>query len=29
VRTANRHWAYAKAWIYQQISGEEDISEKP
>ena len=23
VRTANRHWAYAKAWIYQQITGGE------
>jgi len=20
VRTANRHWAYAKAWLYQQVS---------
>lgn len=20
VRTANRHWAYAKAWLYQQLS---------
>ena len=19
VRTANRHWAYAKAWLYQQL----------
>lgn len=23
VRTANRHWAYARAWIYQRISDEE------
>ena len=22
VRTANRHWAYAKAWLFQQINGE-------
>jgi len=21
LRTANRHWAYAKAWLYQQMSG--------
>jgi RNA polymerase sigma factor (TIGR02999 family) len=21
VRTANRHWAYAKAWLYQQLTG--------
>ena len=20
LRTANRHWAYAKAWLYQQMS---------
>jgi hypothetical protein len=20
VRTANRHWAYARAWLYQQLS---------
>jgi RNA polymerase sigma factor (sigma-70 family) len=20
LRTANRHWAYAKAWLYQQLS---------
>ena len=24
VRTANRHWAYAKAWLYQQLCGEGD-----
>jgi RNA polymerase sigma factor (sigma-70 family) len=23
VRTANRHWAYAKAWLYQQLRPEE------
>jgi RNA polymerase sigma factor (TIGR02999 family) len=23
VRTANRHWAYAKAWLYQQLHREE------
>ncbi len=23
VRTANRHWAYAKAWLYQQLHSEE------
>jgi RNA polymerase sigma factor (TIGR02999 family) len=22
VRTANRHWAYAKAWLYQQLGGQ-------
>ena len=22
VRTANRHWAYAKAWLFQQVAGE-------
>src|SRR5262245_22554013 len=26
VRTANRHWAYAKAWLYQQLSGAPDVS---
>ena len=26
VRTVNRHWAFAKAWIYQQISGDENLS---
>ena len=29
VRTANRHWTYAKAWIYQQISGDEGNQKKP
>ena len=24
VRTANRHWAYARAWLFQQLSGEGD-----
>lgn len=24
VRTANRHWAYARAWLYQQLSQEAD-----
>jgi RNA polymerase sigma factor (TIGR02999 family) len=24
VRTANRHWAYAKAWLYQQLSQPDD-----
>jgi RNA polymerase sigma factor (TIGR02999 family) len=24
VRTANRHWAYARAWLYQQLNAEED-----
>jgi RNA polymerase sigma factor (TIGR02999 family) len=24
VRTANRHWAYAKAWLYQQLSLSDD-----
>jgi RNA polymerase sigma factor (TIGR02999 family) len=23
VRTANRHWAYARAWLYQQLSEQE------
>jgi RNA polymerase sigma factor (TIGR02999 family) len=23
VRTANRHWAYAKAWLYKQIAAED------
>ena len=22
VRTANRHWAYARAWLFRRISGE-------
>lgn len=28
MRTANRFWDYAKAWIYQKITGEEDIPKK-
>jgi hypothetical protein len=24
VRTANRHWAYAKAWLYQQLNPAEE-----
>jgi RNA polymerase sigma factor (TIGR02999 family) len=24
VRTANRHWAYARAWLYQQLSEPDD-----
>jgi RNA polymerase sigma factor (TIGR02999 family) len=27
VRTANRHWAYAKAWLYQQLSQPGDASQ--
>jgi RNA polymerase sigma factor (TIGR02999 family) len=27
VRTANRHWAYARAWLYQQLSQPGDVSE--
>jgi RNA polymerase sigma factor (TIGR02999 family) len=23
VRTANRHWAYARAWLFQQLSGDD------
>ena len=25
VRTANRHWAYAKAWLFQQLGGQAKI----
>ena len=25
LRTANRHWAFAKAWLFQQICGPDDI----
>lgn len=25
VRTANRHWAYARAWLYQRLSGGDDL----
>ena len=24
VRTANRHWSYAKAWLYQQLTGPDE-----
>jgi RNA polymerase sigma factor (TIGR02999 family) len=27
VRTANRHWAYARAWLYQQLSQRAEASE--
>jgi DNA-directed RNA polymerase specialized sigma24 family protein len=27
VRTANRHWAYAKAWLYQQLSQPDDAAQ--
>ena len=27
VRTANRHWAYARAWLYQQLSPNDDVNE--
>jgi DNA-directed RNA polymerase specialized sigma24 family protein len=23
VRTVNRHWTYARAWLYQQLGGAE------
>ena len=26
VRTANRHWAYARAWLYEQLSPPEETS---
>ena len=26
VRTANRHWAFAKAWLYQQLSQPDDAA---
>ena len=26
VRTANRHWAYARAWLYQQLSPPDDAN---
>jgi RNA polymerase sigma factor (TIGR02999 family) len=28
VRTANRHWAFAKAWLYRQLGAQCGISEK-
>jgi RNA polymerase sigma factor (TIGR02999 family) len=27
VRTANRHWAYARAWLYQQLSQQSEVNE--
>ena len=27
VRTANRHWAYARAWLYQHLSQRAEVSE--
>jgi RNA polymerase sigma factor (TIGR02999 family) len=27
VRTANRHWAYAKAWLYRQLNEGENVGE--
>jgi RNA polymerase sigma factor (TIGR02999 family) len=27
VRTANRHWAYARAWLYQQLTQQDEVSE--
>jgi RNA polymerase sigma factor (TIGR02999 family) len=27
--TAKRYWTYARAWLYQRISGEPDAKEKP
>jgi RNA polymerase sigma factor (TIGR02999 family) len=27
VRTANRHWAYARAWLYQQLMQQDEASE--
>jgi FixJ family two-component response regulator len=26
VRTANRHWAYARAWLYQQLNPPDDAA---
>ncbi len=26
LRTANRHWAYAKAWLYQELRGENEAT---
>jgi len=26
VRTANRHWSYAKAWLYQQLAGPDEAN---
>lgn len=27
LRTANRHWAYAKAWLFQQLEGDAEVPE--
>ena len=27
VRTANRHWAYARAWLYRQLSQPDEVNE--
>jgi RNA polymerase sigma factor (TIGR02999 family) len=27
VRTANRHWAFARAWLYQQLSGQSEAGD--
>jgi RNA polymerase sigma factor (TIGR02999 family) len=27
VRTANRHWAYARAWLYQQLTQQAEVRE--
>ena len=27
VRTANRHWAYARAWLYQQLKQSDEVNE--
>ncbi len=27
VRTANRHWAFARAWLYQQLSGQPEAGD--
>ena len=27
VRTANRHWAFARAWLYQQLGGQPEAGD--
>ncbi len=27
VRTTNRHWAFARAWLYQQLTREDGVTE--
>jgi RNA polymerase sigma factor (TIGR02999 family) len=27
LRTANRHWAFARAWLYEQLSGQSEASD--